>query len=244
MVDLLFLRFDAPLMSFGGVLVDEHGVTRELPGLSMITGLLGNALGFHHRDYRWLQRLQERLRYAVRQDRAGEKLVDYQTVDLGQEFMQCVWTTRGTLERRGGASKTATHQRYRHYWAGAAYTLAVTLDPAAEGPSLNELETALRSPARPLFLGRKCCLPATSLLLGRGQGESLLSALAGIEPLPTPPEDGSWKAWWPEGEASPAATPTRRLAHTDRRDWANQVHTGRRFITEGRLRLATEPNHG
>ena len=158
--------------------------------------------------------------------------------------MQCVWTTRGTLERRGGGSKTATHQRYRHYWAGAAYTLALTLDPAAEEPNLGELEAALRAPARPLFLGRKCCLPATSLLMRGGKAENLLSALAALEPLASPPEAGYWKAWWPEGEASPAAIPTRRLAHTDRRDWANQVHTGRRFITEGQLRIAPEPNHG
>ncbi len=242
-IDCLLLRFDAPLMSFGGVLVDEHGVTHELPGLSMLTGLLGNALGYRHQDFASLERLQERLYYAVRQDHQGQKLVDFHTVDFNQGFMRSSWTTSGKLERRGGG----THLRYRHYWADAVYSLALTLDPAAEEPSLDELEAALRSPARPLFLGRKCCLPATSLLLGRGQADNLLSALAGIEPPPARDETAARdtvKAWWPEGEASPAAIPTRRLAHTDRRDWANQVHTGRRFITEGRLRIATEPNHG
>jgi len=37
-IDVILLRFDAPLMSFGGVLVDEHGVTRQFPGASMLTG--------------------------------------------------------------------------------------------------------------------------------------------------------------------------------------------------------------
>ena len=40
----LVLRFDAPLMSFGGVMVDQHGVIDRFPGTAMLTGLLANAL--------------------------------------------------------------------------------------------------------------------------------------------------------------------------------------------------------
>ena len=45
MVDALLLRLDAPLMSFGAPMVDSNGVIQEFPALSMLTGLLGNALG-------------------------------------------------------------------------------------------------------------------------------------------------------------------------------------------------------
>jgi CRISPR-associated Cas5-like protein len=40
-MDILLLRFDAPLMSFGGVMVDQHGPTDRFPGLAMLTGPAG-----------------------------------------------------------------------------------------------------------------------------------------------------------------------------------------------------------
>ncbi|WP_324669367.1 type I-E CRISPR-associated protein Cas5/CasD [Geochorda subterranea] len=41
----LVMRFDAPLVSFGSVLVDQHGFIDLFPGTSMLTGLVANALG-------------------------------------------------------------------------------------------------------------------------------------------------------------------------------------------------------
>ena len=43
----LILRFDAPMVSFGGVTVDQHGFTDSYPGQAMLTGLIANALGWH-----------------------------------------------------------------------------------------------------------------------------------------------------------------------------------------------------
>lgn len=40
----LILRFEAPLMAFGGVAVDERLPTSRFPGLSMVCGMIGNAL--------------------------------------------------------------------------------------------------------------------------------------------------------------------------------------------------------
>ena len=40
-VRVLLLRLDAPLVSFGGPMVDHRGVVQRMPALSMITGLLG-----------------------------------------------------------------------------------------------------------------------------------------------------------------------------------------------------------
>lgn len=42
----LLLDFDAPLMGFGGDLVDAHGVVRDFPAKSMAAGLLANAHGW------------------------------------------------------------------------------------------------------------------------------------------------------------------------------------------------------
>lgn len=156
-MDVLLLRFDAPLMSFGGVVVDQHNKTDALPYRAMLTGLCANALGMTRRDEAALAALQARLRYAARRDRPGTALVDYQTVDFdpdGPMASDLGWTTRGTLEeRKGGEASEGTHIRYRHYLADALVTVALTLDPAAEDPTLDALSRALLAPARPVLRG-------------------------------------------------------------------------------------------
>ncbi len=237
MSDVLLLRFDAPLMSFGGTTVDQRNVTEAAPTLSLLVGLLGNALGYDHSEAERLQRLQDRLRFAARRDRQGEELIDYQTVDLSQTFLTESWTTHGMPAGRGkGAANTGTHIRYRHYWAGAAFTVALRLEPASEEPSLPTIEKALREPERPLFLGRKTCLPASPVLLGRVDAPTLRAALVRA-PLaePAPTADGGYSAWWPEDEGPVGATAARLRPVVEERDWANQVHTGRRLIWEGRI---------
>src|SRR5579875_596449 len=147
-MEALVLRWDAPLMSFGGVLVDQHGVTDRFPGQAMLTGLFGNALGWEHADAKRLQSLQARLSFAARWDVPPAPLVDYQTVDLGQEAMRWPgWTTRGAPEHRGkGEATTGTHQRFRHYWANGVMTVVVTL--LSDGPpSLPDLREDVVHPA-------------------------------------------------------------------------------------------------
>lgn len=245
MLDVLLLRFDAPLVSFGGVVVDRHGVSFEFPARSLLTGLLANALGLDHRQAELLERLQRRLRHAARCDLPGEAIVDYQTVDLGQSFMLEGWTTRGAPEsREGGTASKGTHFRYRHYLADAVYTLALTLEPAAESPTLDDCARALEEPERPLFLGRKCCLPAAPLLLGRRQAASLRAAL---ESEPRSRRDLSkepLRAWWPAEEEPPDPGQARQLPVCDERDWHNQVHVGRRFQWEGRLEVPEVAHDG
>ncbi len=250
-LDILLLRFDAPLMSFGGVAVDERGVIDETPGLSLVTGLIANALGWHHRDHLALARLQERLRLATRRDRAGVLLDEFQTVDLGQPNMEPGWTTWHQPATRGGANSRATHIRRRQFWADAVFTLALTVDPATEEPDLDAVERALLEPERPLFLGRKSCLPADRLVIGRRRAPTLKHAVA-TAPLPRPAgradtgraetagtdTAGSLTIWWPEGDAPAPDTETGdRQPVYDLRDWANQVHTGRRFVYRGTVPL-------
>jgi CRISPR system Cascade subunit CasD len=239
MLDILLLRFDAPLLSFGGPMVDKWGVTDDHPGLSMLTGLLGNALGYRHQDASLLEALQSRLRYAVRRDRSGVRLTDYQTVGLGQLFMaETGWTTRGrSQERGGGEAKTGTHVRYRTYWADSIFSVALTLTASDEHPDLGLLERALSEPARPLFLGRKCCLPAAPILLGRTRAASLLDALRAMPPLPGHRAPaGRMQAWWfADEEDTPSGS--RLVRVTDERDWTNQIHGGERMMRHGMVVL-------
>jgi len=239
-MDALILRLDAPLMSFGGVMVDQHNVTDRFPGLSLFAGLLANALGWSHAEGERIGRLQERLIVAARWDIAPETIIDYHTVDLGQPKMrEPGWTTRGNPEHRdGGPAKFGTHQRYRHYWANGVLTatLALTDD---DTPSLGDLEAALRQPARPLFLGRKTCLPSSPILLGRVSGEDVLSILKAIprHPCLVRPQKEPIPARWPAHIGNPREDQVKPIY--DQRDWKNQWHSGSRMVAEGLIEEAT-----
>lgn len=237
-MDVLLLRFDAPLMSFGAVVVDQRHPIWRFPGAAMLAGLIGNALGWEHRDTERLQALQERLRFAARWDAEPELLTDYQTVDLGQDFLvDTGWTTRGRREdRKGGTAATGTHIRYRDHWANGVATVALALDGEGD-PSLDTIEEALRRPARPLFIGRKPCLPASPILLGRRQAEGVKVALA-AEPLAdVGPRRRPQRveALWPLDEGACAHAEERY----DRRDWANNIHRGSQRYAVGLLEVTS-----
>lgn len=239
-MDVLILRFDAPMMSFGAPIVDKHGEIRPFPARSMIAGLIGNALGFDHSEFDKLQNLQERIRHASRQDRRGKKIQDYQTVDLSKPYMDDdrAWTTRGKLEqRKGGSASSGTHIRLRDYWADATHTVALTLATRESGPGLSDIEEALQEPERPLFIGRKPCLPARNLLEDRLEAESLLSALEEVPLADDADSRDEHRAWWPvePNTSKPGAEPI-----TDERDWANQIHVGERWIATGEIEVRAE----
>ncbi len=236
-MECLVLRFDAPLMSFGAVVVDERNPTWRFPGKSMLVGLLGNALGWDHSDTERLRSLQARLRFAVRWDAEPELMTDYQTVDLGQDFMvDTGWTTRGRREdRKGGSAATRTHQRWREYWANGVATVAIALQ--GEGrPTLADLERALQAPARPLFIGRKPCLPAAPLLIGRREASGVKAALvaeplAMVAPRRRPPQI---PGLWPLDEGEGTQTEER----FDHREWRHNIHLGSERYAVGILKVA------
>ena len=184
----LILNLESPLMSFGGETIDNYGVIRSFPAASMLTGLFANALGWRRIERERHERLQERLVFAARIDRephGGVRLTDYQTVLLYQD--EEGWTTRGHPE---GRKKSPTYkpippdnrpaltwQRWRDYFADMRVTVALRLEPEDESPTLDELADALQEPARPLFIGRKPCLPSAPLFGGFVEAENTLGAL-------------------------------------------------------------------
>ncbi len=237
----LILRFDGVLMSFGGFIVDQHGFTEPFPGASMLTGLAANALGWSHGDFDKLEDMQRRIIYAARWDEEPRAIIDYHTVDLGQNKMRYPgWTTRGIPEHRtgGDAARYGTHQRYRHYWTDGLMTVALGLGDEAAHPTLLELYEAFKTPARPLFLGRKACLPSRPLLDPEApilEGDDILEILS---KAPVWKRDGTvvaegrkcWANWPAELDVSLRAQ-VREVY--DLRDWRNQVVHGPSFRAEG-----------
>jgi CRISPR system Cascade subunit CasD len=238
----ILLRFEAPLISFGAPIVDRFGVIQPYPALSMLTGFIANALGYRHQDFAKLEDLQNRLVYAVRQDKPGQRLRDYQTVNLGASYMHddLAWTTAGFLEdRKGGTASSSTHERIRDYWADASYTVAISLQPNDRAPTLDQIEQALQRPERPLFIGRKNCLPACPVFLETLTAASVLDALKKF-PLPVYSAGGGQKcrcyAWWP---ADIEVNEPEKFPASDKRDWRNQIHLGQRWITRGTIDVVT-----
>ena len=247
----LIIHLQAPLMSFGGPQVDQIGPTGQFPTISQITGLFANAMAYTHGDFDRLDALQTRLSLASALVRDGEELEDYQTVDLGQEHLRHpAWTTRGHPEHRGGGpdARYGTHIRFRRYRADANVLSAVSLSSADAAPTLNAFAGALMAPARPLFIGRKACLPATPLLVGiMDDAMDLADALSRV-PSVFPSRwveiagnavARSLFAEWP-ARNDPAVSLDAPLAThrvIDRRDWRNQLHGGERVVQRGLLVL-------
>lgn len=234
-MNFLLLRLEAPLMAFGGPVVDNIGRTRRFPGQAQIAGLLGNALGYRHADAEALTQLQDRLRIACALLRPGEMLRDYQTVDLGQDHLDGRgWTTRHRLEERAGASSRETHIRFRWYLADSCVLLALILDPVDEPPGLDSLAAALDRPARPLFIGRKPCLPTAPLRLGFVEAADPIDALRqGRDMLQcpdTPLPDNAEIEWDQRFGLNGHAQRSELLV--DGRDWANQLHTRTRTVQQ------------
>lgn len=242
MNEILLLRLEAPLMAFGGISVDAHRVTEVLPYRSLLVGLFGNALGYEHREADRLNALQARLVHASRADVPGEPHRDYQTVDLGQpHLINGAWTTRGRVEKRGGGSSEGTTIRYMHYRADAVVTVAVQL-AAGEGPTVEDLGAALRRPARPLFLGRKACVPARPLFLDLITASDVLAALLAA-PLSArvrgDEEFADALTRWPS--ALGPRSGSRAVPKFEDRDWVQQVHLGRSWSEEGHLTYPRAP---
>ena len=239
----LVLRLEAPLSAFGGVTVDHIDATRSFPPQSMLVGLLANALGWDRTDADAHQTLQRRLIAAARCDREGIRLTDDQTAWL--ESNDKGWTTHGVPEGRSGSPKTYEfpHQYRREYHADRSIRVVLRLDPSDESPTLDDLESALDHPARPLFLGRKSCPPSMPLLSEKSHerhvtAESAVDALRAV-----PGKRERLKAWWPQGESSSTERDgeTRTVDSDDLRNWRIGLHTGRRALVEGWITPASEP---
>lgn len=234
----LILRLASPLIAFGGEAIDNYGVIQDFPALSMVTGLLANALGWDRGDKAAHNRLQERLRIGSRLEQAGTRLTDFQTAQLGANDKG--WTTWGRPEeRRGGpASYDSPHLRWRDYHADLTALVVLRLEPVEEAPSLSDLAQALDRPKRPLFIGRKPCLPTGRLMAGWIEADTLLAALSGLPLEPYSSAAEGVRAQWPDGEGT---LPNDRVVDVcDERNWASGVHGGWRPVREGQIRCPAQ----
>jgi CRISPR system Cascade subunit CasD len=164
--NFLILHLRAPMMSFGSVTVDSFSPTDDFPGLSMITGMFANALGYTHEDRLSTQEMQDNMHLGSSIIQEGRILIDMQNADI--YLSDIAWTTkdfgpvkRGNKSSSGGKS---TDRRERHYLSDTYAVCAVTFKKGYKGVDINQIKDALNYPKRPVFFGRKNCIPSVQIV--------------------------------------------------------------------------------
>lgn len=120
--------------------------------------------------------------------------------------------------------------RYRDYNADLDVLVALRLSPPEQFPTLDDLADALDHPARPLFIGRKSCLPSKRIFAGWIEADSVLQALQ-LAPQSGIDRAQSFRMQWPDGEGNLAGD--RLIDLCDERNWTSGVHGGWRPVREG-----------
>lgn len=225
----MHLRLEAPLASFGGEAIDARGIIRDFPAQSMLTGLFANALGWTRAMKTRHQGLQDRIVFGAAHDEdpVPRRFTDYQTAQLGKRDK--AWTTSGVPAGRSGGANTyvGMHQRWRDYHADLRMSVVVRLDPQGAAPTLDDLAIALRRPARPLFIGRKPCLPACGIFRAWLDAPDVRTALSTV----IAPERECYAQWPYQGRKSGAVV--RHI--TDERNWVSGLHGGARRVCMGHI---------
>ena len=223
----IHLRLTAPLMAFGGVAIDHVGPTRDFPSASSLTGLLANALGWRREEGARHQALQDMLIFgtlSVFPKGRSMPLVVTDAQNAKLEKSDRGWTTLGTPEGRAGATYDSPHRRRRDYLADHETRVVLRL-AGGDGPTLDDVATALDRPARPLFIGRKSCLPASPLLQGHAEGATAYAALRSL--------GFNGHAIWPDEGEGPDGALRHNVA--DLRNWHSGLHGGSRVVIEGQI---------
>ncbi len=228
----LHLKFNAPLGSFGGETIDSFGVTHDFPTKSLLVGLFANSLGWTRSMRSEHQQLQDRIIFGAmqRHQLMNGRLTDFQTVRL--EKHEKAWTTSGIPAVRLGGLNTYTgsHLRRRDYLADMKISVVVRLEPDNQHPKLEEIAHALDYPARPLFIGRKPCLPSGYFVNDWVNADDVYSALCGL----ANENEVNLRASWPASEGGEDHADRITLI-TDERNWITGIHGGGRRVCEGRV---------
>lgn len=172
----LLLRLQGPLQSWGTTSRFDERDTQLEPSKSGVLGLLCAALG---RDRSEPVADLAALRMAVRVDREGVPMRDYQTAT-------------GVLRASDGKPELdRTVVSPRQYLSDACFLVGLEGDDAE---LLGRLHGSLRSPYWPLALGRKSFVPAAPVWLQDGVQEAALEEVMRCYPcLCPPPVQGRWR---------------------------------------------------
>ncbi len=155
----LALLLDGPMQSWGHGSRFERRTTALHPTRSAVLGIIAAALGIDKHapdEATQLAGLDALHVTTVKLDKR-----DGRGRELPIQRLEDYHTVTGIRRASGKVDEEATVQTYRHYLLDARFAVLI------EGPPglLEEIAAALRNPKWGVWLGRKCCLPASPLLV-------------------------------------------------------------------------------
>jgi CRISPR system Cascade subunit CasD len=161
---VLLLRLAGPLQSWGSGSEFNRRDTRPEPTKSGVIGLLAAAQGRDRRDE--IADLLD-LSLGIRVDQLGTVLRDYHTVSdyRGVPLLSASVNAKGAQKPTSPAKRTQVTQRY--YLQDAVFVAGIY----GPRPIIDTLEAAVRTPAFPLALGRRSCVPTGPMVIDVREGK-------------------------------------------------------------------------
>ncbi|MGX2993926.1 type I-E CRISPR-associated protein Cas5/CasD [Streptomyces sp. JNUCC 64] len=173
------LQLGGPLQSWGehsDFAADRDTVAH--PTRSGLIGMVASALGIPRAEATTAEGSRfarlTRLRFTIRVDRPGTRLIDFHTIGGGLPQHRTVPTAKGARRPAEGA----TMLTHRHYLSDAVFTVAVTAPDSDTPALLTDCARALVAPHWPLYLGRRSCPPAPLLVLRAESPDPVTELLA------------------------------------------------------------------
>lgn len=174
---LLILRLEGVLQSWG---IRSRWSSRDsglFPSKSGVVGLLSCALGYTREDPR-IPLLQQGLTMAVRADKPGRILTDYQTISRLDGNLTAASGSKRTMKKiSNDAPDTIISER--QYLQDASFAIFLSGDTDL----LILCANALHSPHWQLYLGRKSCPPTRPVFCGISEEYVSLADAAQRYPL-------------------------------------------------------------
>ncbi len=179
-VDVLFLRLEGPLQSWGVRSRWSVRDTRTEPTKSGVIGMIAAASGWglDQEGDEQVAALVQQVSMGVRVERPGQVIRDYHTV-LGP-----LLTAQGKVKRTQSTGEFENIVSERYYLSDACFLVAL----AGPVEKLERARDALRDPTWPPFLGRRSCPPSAPITPAHPAQDtiqhftSLEEAVTGFEP--------------------------------------------------------------
>lgn len=169
----LFLRLAGPMQSWGTSSRFQLRRTDAYPSKSGVLGLLLCAEGVAREDSRKELGSLVRLAMGVRVDRAGTADWDYHTAGAKIGIRRA---DTGKPKKTLSTGEYETLLSRRQYLYDASFLVALQ----GNADMIMVCATALEEPIWPVFLGRKCCVPAEPVFAGIGTFDNLNVALSSV----------------------------------------------------------------
>lgn len=183
----LFLRLAGPMQSWGTSSRSQLRRTDAYPSRSGVLGLLLCAKGVSREMSASELDSLASLVMGVRVDRPGTLDWDYHTAGGGRgsgaDRAIGIRSADGKIKKTSSTKEYETLLSRRQYLWDASFLVALHGDPEL----ILDCARWLNDPVWPVFLGRKCCIPAEPIFVSTGTFETLENALSSIPWRPSVP---------------------------------------------------------